>query len=404
MLTRTLPVEKIEEESPKEQAQKSVEEKGFALYEWISPDELSMTIKRDYLRIVRGASIPLAVITAIAGFIGFAWGPIGTILAVLMILGIFYGIVFFILFVKLLRRAYGYSRMADIIMTDEHYIVGKHIFHTSEKEKIKNAFRYFEETFEEPFMWESTLPDTIQHEKKNLFANLKDIAMWWWKMLQGMSRSRDSGWIMIALVIAGMIYGAMMAIVYSLGIFFISIFGQIFSWIAYRLLLMSNNTEHRIQDLFKSIDESTRELEREKWDTISLLDEAARNEWKENLLGKINNSTELLGKLAGTATDDSRKLRAILESSKYKDIFNFFKYGNWVKKQILEPIESILLLLQKNHDTITKTIRELSNQISETQEPSHRSPLEAQQTRLQIQLESFERVIVMLEGYRDKLK
>lgn len=403
MLTRTRTVEEPILESPKEQAQKSVKEKGFALYEWISPDELSMTVKRDYLRIVRWSSIPLAVITAIFGFIGFAGGPLWTILAVIGILGIFYAIVFFILFVKLLRRAYGYSRMADIIMTDEHYIVGKNIFHTSEKEKIKNAFRYFEETFEEPFMWTSTLPDTIQHEKKNLFENLKDIAMGWGKMLQGMSRSRDSGWIVIALLIAGILYGAMMAIVYSIGIFFISIFGRIFSWIAYRLLLITNNTEHQIQDLFKSIDESTRELEREKWDTINLLDEASQNKWQENLMGKINESTELLAELAWSATDDSRKLKWILESSKYKDIFNFVKYGNWVKRQILEPIESILLLLQKNHATIDTTIHELDAQISDTSNPSHRGPLEAQKTRLEIQRENFERVMRMLEGYKEKL-
>ncbi len=68
MLTRTLPSPEVTI-SPKEQAEKSVEERGFALYEWISPDELSMTVKRDYLRIVRWSSIPLAIITAIAGFV-----------------------------------------------------------------------------------------------------------------------------------------------------------------------------------------------------------------------------------------------------------------------------------------------------------------------------------------------
>ncbi len=72
MLTRTLPNPEIEKESPKDEAIKSVQDKGFALYEWISPEELRMTLERDYLQIVRWASIPLAVISAIAGFIGFA--------------------------------------------------------------------------------------------------------------------------------------------------------------------------------------------------------------------------------------------------------------------------------------------------------------------------------------------
>jgi restriction endonuclease S subunit len=50
----------------------TVNERGFFLYEWISPEELRMTLDRDYLIIVRWASIPLAVITGIAGLIGFS--------------------------------------------------------------------------------------------------------------------------------------------------------------------------------------------------------------------------------------------------------------------------------------------------------------------------------------------
>ncbi len=117
----------------------------------------------------------------------------------------------------------------------------------------------------------------------------------------------------------------------------------------------------------------------------------------------MNTSIELLGSLAGNATDDTIQLRSILESSKYKNIFNFSKYGNWIKIQILEPIESILLLLQKNHDIIGKTILMLDTQISETSDPSLQKPLELQKERLLLQKESFERVMQMLEGYKKKL-
>jgi DNA-directed RNA polymerase subunit F len=195
----------------------------------------------------------------------------------------------------------------------------------------------------------------------------------------------------------------MMGLVYFIGIFFISLFGRLFSWLAHRYLLATSNTEHHIQSLFREIDESAELLENEKKTTILLLDAAKQNEWRENLMGKINTSTELLAKLAGTATDDSRKLRSLLESSKYKDIFNFMKYGNWVKKQILEPIESIFLLLEKNHNTIEKTLTSLDSQISITTDPSLQKPLILQKDRLKIQLESFERVMKMLEGYREKL-
>ena len=223
------------------------------------------------------------------------------------------------------------------------------------------------------------------------------------KILENVGRSRDSGGIVLVILVAGFLYSFMMGAVYFIGIFFIAIFGNIFSWLANQYLLATSNMEHTIQTLFGEIDESARKLEIEKENTVNLLDEASQNAWQENLLGKINESTKLLGEIAGDATSDTVKLRNILEQSKYKDIFNFVKYGNWVKKQILEPIESILLLLQKNHATIEKTIISLDVQISETSDPALQKPLELQKERLLLQKESFERVMGMLEGYKGKL-
>ncbi|MBP9779787.1 hypothetical protein KBD33_04170 [Candidatus Gracilibacteria bacterium] len=403
MLTRTLPNPEIEQESPKEEAIKSVQDKGFALYEWISPEELRMTLERDYLQIVRWASIPLAVISAIAGFIGFAGGPIGTVLAVLAVLGVFYFFVGLILSIKFFYHSYLYTRGANVVITDNHYVSGGNIIEHTDREAIRNGFSKYESIFDEPFMGESRLEEKKKIAKTQLFDNLKDIAGGGGKLLQNVGRSRDSGGLVIAILIAGFLYATMMGLVYFIGIFFISLFGRVFAWLAHRYLLATSNTEHRIQSLFREIDESAKLLESEKSTTINLLDAATQNEWKENLMGKINESTELLGKLAGTATDDSRKLRSILESSKYKNIFNFVKYGNWVKKQILEPIESILLLLKKNHDTIEKTLSSLDTQITTTTDPSLQKPLILQKDRLTIQLESFERVMKMLEGYKQKL-
>ena len=54
---------------------------------------------------------------------------------------------------------------------------GKISLKNTETEKIRDAFAYFEKTFEEPFMGKSSLPETIAREKKSLFENLKEIAM-----------------------------------------------------------------------------------------------------------------------------------------------------------------------------------------------------------------------------------
>ena len=80
------------------------------------------------------------------------------------------------------------------------------------------------------------------------------------------------------------------------------------------------------------------------------------------------------------------------------------KYGNWIKKQILEPIESILLLLEKNHAILMSTIESLTEQIRETSDSSLRNPLELQKNRLILQKESFERNIKLLKEYQEKLR
>jgi hypothetical protein len=74
MLTRTLPSTELEAEventeSP-EFIEQQVDERGFYLYEWISPDELRMSVQADYLTIIRWTSTPLAIVTLIAGFVG----------------------------------------------------------------------------------------------------------------------------------------------------------------------------------------------------------------------------------------------------------------------------------------------------------------------------------------------
>lgn len=404
MLTRTLPLpEKKQVNNNIQSISDTVKERGFYLYEWISPDELRMTLERDYLKIVKWASIPLAIITMIAGFIGFAAGPIGTILAVLWVLGVFYLIVGLILSVQFLHRSYLYTRGANVVITDNHYVSGANIIEQSDRKAVQKKFEKFETIFDEPFFGESRLEEKKEKAKTELFDNLKEIAYGWWKILQWVWKSRDSGWIVLVILAAGFLYATMMWLVYFIGIFFIALFGRIFSWFAHRYLIAMNNTEHKIQTLFSDIQESSDSLNSGKENTVSLLSDASKDEWKENLSGKLAESFELINKLAKSTTNNTIKLREVLQSSKYKDIFNFVKYGNWVKKQILEPIEEILLLLNKNNDTLKDAISSLDSQISTTTDPSLQKPLILQQDRLKIQLENFQKNIDLLNSYREKL-
>jgi len=43
-----------------------IENKGFHLYKWISPDEVKLSIQRDFLKALEAIGIPLAVISVLA--------------------------------------------------------------------------------------------------------------------------------------------------------------------------------------------------------------------------------------------------------------------------------------------------------------------------------------------------
>ncbi len=194
-----------------------------------------------------------------------------------------------------------------------------------------------------------------------------------------------------------------MALVYFLGVFFVAIMARVFSWLAHRVLLALNNTEHEIQTLFQGITRASIALKSGQKQSVSLLTDAGRGEWTDNLSVRLRDSFDVIGEMAGDATDKAVELREILENSKYKEIFNFVKYGNWVQQQVLSPIEEILLLLTKNRDTITHTIASLDSQIILVSDPSHQKPLILQKERFEMQIESIIPMIEMLEGYKAKL-
>lgn len=406
MLTRTLPSPEtipVENTESPEFIEEKVDERGFYLYEWISPDELRMSVQADYLSIIRAASMPLAVVTLIFWLIWLAAWPIGVILAVLGVLGVFYLIVGIILILKMLRKSYLYTRGANVVITDNHYVSLGQVVERENFARQKEVFSTLEKVFREPLLEPSGLAEHISMEKKWLMEQLKDIATWWGKVVQHLGRSRDAGGIIMVLMIAWVLYGIMMAGVYFIGVFFVALMARVFAWIAHRVLLATNNIEHRIQTLFTEIYESSLDLKAAKKSSITLLTEAGANEWAKSLSSRLEESFELMNERARLATDDAVELRKLLESSRYKDIFNFVKYGNWIRTQILAPIDEIYLLLSSHHATLENTVSSLDTQITMTPESSLQKPLILQRERIVVQLESMKRIMQMLEGYKEKL-
>lgn len=66
--------------------EKSLDEKGFYLYEWLSKESLKNSIKLDYYSIMNKTLVPLVIISFIAGVIGYFLGALGSIISVTSVL------------------------------------------------------------------------------------------------------------------------------------------------------------------------------------------------------------------------------------------------------------------------------------------------------------------------------
>jgi hypothetical protein len=76
----------------------------------------------------------------------------------------------------MIRRSYLYTRGADVIVTDNHYVSGGAIVEKRDFQGHKEAFSTLERLFREPLFGSSGMSEYVKMERKNLFAQLKDIA------------------------------------------------------------------------------------------------------------------------------------------------------------------------------------------------------------------------------------
>lgn len=394
-------------------SENEVENRGFSLYEYISVDELKSSLMLDYLSLITRSSTPLAIVTFIAGIIGLLKGMSGVFLAIFGVLAVYYFVIFCILTVRMFLKWKIFSEMASVVLTDDFLVSGGNVIEKNNFTEREKKFAKIEKTFHEPLFGKSNIAKLTEIEKQNLKEKLKTLISGGGKIFQTLEQNvghnRDGQQIMIyislVLTATGAIFGLMMGITYFLGLPIIWLLAIIFAKIFKKILLLKNAKEYKIQDFFEKIDSNSRSLQSEKTKIIAEITEAKNNNWQENLSGKIHENFVALNLHTKKAINESLTLKKILENSeKYAKIFNFGKYDTWIKNEILAPILELLDLTEKNILLLKNTKTALEKQISETNDPSHRTPLELQQTRLQAKILEFEQMQKTLENYREKLE
>ncbi len=98
-------------------------------------------------------------------------------MAIFGILTLFYVFVLAILIMKMIRKSYLYTRGANVVITDHHYVSTGKVVEREDFSAQKDAFSTLERLFREPLLEPSGLAEHIESKKKSLFNQLKDIAI-----------------------------------------------------------------------------------------------------------------------------------------------------------------------------------------------------------------------------------
>lgn len=382
--------------------QEDINNRWFHLYTWISPDEVKLSIERDFLWVLKFIWIPLAIIAVLAGFIS-------GLNIIVFFATIFFGVWVMFLYLLLLsiKRSRLLSKSAFVVMTDSSISLGWKIHKLSDITGMKSDLHEVGTTFEEELFWESKL----HKSKKWLTQDVIEQLFWWYKAIFSMannrsfiSNDRDSaGWMLLIIALyTG--YIAIMACVYFVGVLFLLLLWKVITKANTWYLLKRWASVIKINHLFWEIDISSDEIQGKKDALKSLLLRARENDWKDWLLLDINAGIESINDSAQNAVVQVLELKNAITSSRYKDMFRFEVYNTWIKKQISTPLQDILSLLESSRDTLFLTQENIKEQIEQTEKAELQWPLKLQLTRIEMQIKETENFIPKLKNSIDSLR
>lgn len=392
--------------------EKSLDEKGFYLYEWLSKENLKNSIKLDYYSTMNKTLVPLVIISFIAGVIGYFLGALGSIISVTFVLWIAFLIIFMIFLFKIIKKWKLYSRFANIVLTDSHISVNHNIVSHSDFRKNILDLSDVESVFAEKIFHPSKISLEIENSKNNFWSLISDIFSTGsnvigkiFNSISGSSKSdiRIFLFLLVVAIIVSLGTGIILLVSYFILLPIMYFSARILASIFHKMLLLSQKTEYEINNLFVEISQKWNFLEQKIQENIRFLTEAKNANWTENLSTKINSSFLEINNLALNSTNLSIKLRKKLQNSDYKNIFNFTKYDSWLKKQIILPMENLIEVLEKNEKILKNNIKSIENQILQIEDSSLQKPLELQKIRLENQLENISKMIINLKSQISKV-
>ena len=184
---------------------------------------------------------------------------------------------------------------------------------------------------------------------------------------------------------------------YGIGVGFAWVLGLVFSLVNRLILNVRNNLLYRINRAFLSLGESSSTLQNMSKSLVANLSHAQNNEWMENLSGQIAENITGVNLHANMSVQDTLLLRRLLGTSSYSKIFNFPLFDSWIRDQVLQPIDEIITLLERNRQMLQKTFSDADATSQNMTDSVGKSTIDLANNRLGIQIENIEKQLKILQ-------
>lgn len=383
-----------------EKIKSKINERWFYLYNWIWEKDVKESLERDFLKSIDKFWIVIAILMVIPWFIAYNSWNIIYILALILILNIFF--LSYLIFLSI-KRSSILRKNAYVVLTNNYISINWNIknrndFNQNDLEKINKISSLFEEKiFEESYIKnsKSSLTKKLWEKFSTWFTNI--LRLWKWN-------SKNSWQLALVLIVLYLVYAFSLLLIYIIWIFLVWAFWLILNVINKKILLIKWHKITKINTGFENIDNYSNSLANEKDNLTKLLNEAINNDWQDSLLTNINKKLDSINKYALDSINTNVELKKDIESSEFKEMFNYATYNSWIKNQILLPLEQIKTLLLKNLEILNNQNKDIDEQLKDQTDPSKSGPILASKRRVEMRIEEINIHISKMDLYINKLK
>lgn len=335
----------------------SLEEKGFSVYNYISLEELLMTVQRDYLWILSVINIPFWIATIVLWVMSYASGSFWFLF--LMLFWVYF-VIFLVLLFKLIVRSFHFLKISNVVYTRKGIILWDVLHQYGDSKSLDKKLWEYEEMFDEYLAKPSKLKQVIIRKRQEV--------LWWTaetgkKVLDVMGRYNiwdDAARLAIPVMISYWIYAILLYTFYYLGYFFwIVMFYAVYIFLK-AILLFKENTEIKMKKKIEYIDEGF--VNMKKIDKI-LSHKIA--EFGDGEISKIASFVEENFKNFYTeiwlVLSQRKSLLKVIEKSEFKDFIDFEMIEEYIKNSFNKPVKEMILLLSKTEKMLINWINEIKN-------------------------------------------